>query len=75
MTSEFIQESAFDGQGYTPADLPGMNSQDCNTSLRTRGWELDLSVYPTWPKESGVQDIDAVGGHDNLDVLRRFETV
>ena len=37
--------------------------------------ELDLAVDTSRTKESRVKDIDAVGRHDDLDVLRRLEAI
>ena len=38
-------------------------------------WKLDFAVYPPRAEQSGVEDVETVGGHDDLDVLGGFEAV
>ena len=41
-----------------------------------RRWrELDLPIYPSWPKEGGVEDVETISGHDDFDIFRRFKAV
>lgn len=37
--------------------------------------ELDLAVNTSWSQESRVENVDTVGGHDDLDVLGGLESV
>lgn len=46
---------------------------DAVTNLFIRRGELYLPVDPAWPEQSWVQDVDTVGGHDDLQ--RERETV
>lgn len=55
--------------------LSGMDTQDRDTCLRTRRRKLDLTVDTPWPEKGTVQDVDAVGGHDDLYVLCSFKAV
>ena len=43
-------------------------------NIRGRG-ELDFSIYTARPEERGVENVESIGGHDDLDVLRGFEAV
>ena len=53
----------------------GVDTEDPPLSLLIRKRELDLPVNPSRPDESGVEGLDPVGGHDNLDVTAGVEAV
>ncbi len=57
-----------------------MTSFDCECGeskheLRTRRRELDLTVNTAWTQQCRVENVDTVGGHDDLDVLGALESV
>lgn len=54
---------------------PGVNPQNIRPRFHRRWRELDLAIDPPRAQERGVQDIQAIGGHDDLDVLGGFEPV
>mmetsp|Transcript_38171 Transcript_38171/g.107902 ORF Transcript_38171/g.107902 Transcript_38171/m.107902 type:complete len:380 (+) Transcript_38171:280-1419(+) len=55
--------------------LPGVDLEDLQPSLLVRVRELHLAVDPPGPEQRVVEDVDAVRGHDHLDVLGRLEAV
>ena len=72
--------------GHHLGDLPQVDSsgqvhlsrvdlQDVQTSLLVRRRELNLAIDATGTEQGRVKDVDAVGGHDDLDVLRSLEAV
>ena len=46
--------------------LPGVDLHDPGSRLLGGGGELDLPVQPAGPEQGGVEDVDPVGGRDNL---------
>ena len=46
--------------------LPGVDLHDPGSRLLGGGGELDLPVQPAGPEQGGVQDVDPVGGRDDL---------
>ena len=55
--------------------LSRVDLQDVETSLLIWWRELYLAIDATGSEQGRVQDVDAVGGHDNLDVLGGLEAV
>ncbi|KAI6764693.1 hypothetical protein HG531_012580 [Fusarium graminearum] len=55
--------------------LSAVNTENIRSGLNTRRGELDLSVDTSWSQESGVENIETIGGHDDLDVLGGLETI
>jgi hypothetical protein len=49
--------------------------ENVQSGILVRRRELDLAIDATRAEKGGVEDVDAVSGHDHLDVLRRLETV
>jgi hypothetical protein len=56
-------------------DLSRVDSEDGDSCFRPRRRELDLAIYAAGSEESGVEDVDAVSSHDDLDIFRGFEAV
>ena len=52
-----------------------MDLHDVDPALLVGVWELDLPVDSTGPEQGGVEDVNSVGGHDDLDVGGRLESV
>ncbi|KAK0948834.1 hypothetical protein LTS01_025954, partial [Friedmanniomyces endolithicus] len=52
-----------------------MNPQNLRPRLSRRRRELNLPIYPPRPQESRIQDIEAIGGHDDFDALGGLETI
>ena len=46
--------------------LPGVDLHDPGSRLLGGGGELDLPVQPAGPEQGGVEDVDPVGGRDDL---------
>lgn len=55
--------------------LAGVDLHNGHTVLHVRVGELDLAIDTARSEEGGVEDIYTVRGHDDLDLLRRFETI
>jgi hypothetical protein len=53
------------------AHLARVDAEDRDASLRPRRRELDLAIDAAWPKEGRVEDVYAVGGHDDLAAKER----
>merc|ERR1711988_1922335 len=49
--------------------------EDIETGLLTRVGELDLAVDTAGTEEGRVEDVDSVGGHEDLDVLCRLKSI
>ena len=47
--------------------LPGVDLHDPGPGLLGGGGELDLPVQSAGPEQGGVQDVDPVGGRDDLE--------
>ena len=54
---------------------PRVDLQDLQPGLLTGSRKLNLTIDAAGTEQSRVEDVDAVGGHDDLDVLRRLEAV
>merc|ERR1712139_556587 len=55
--------------------LARMDLQNLKPRVLVGCWELNLAVNPAWPEKRRVQDVDAVGRHDDLDILCCLKTV
>jgi hypothetical protein len=55
--------------------VPGVNVKDSPLCLFVWERELNLPVDPAGADEGGVETLYAVGGHDDLDVATRVESV
>ena len=54
---------------------PAVNPQDIRPSLH-RGWgEFNLPIDPPRPQQGGIEDVQTIRRHDDLDILRRFEPI
>mmetsp|Transcript_15463 Transcript_15463/g.58588 ORF Transcript_15463/g.58588 Transcript_15463/m.58588 type:complete len:439 (+) Transcript_15463:3359-4675(+) len=55
--------------------LAAVDLENVLAALLVRSREFHLAVDPAWAKQRWVQDVDAVRGHDHLDVLGGLEAV
>lgn len=55
--------------------LAAVDAQDVGAGLDRRGRELDLPVDAAGPQQRGVEDVQPVRRHDDLDVLGGLEAV
>ena len=55
--------------------LAAVNAENIGSGLDAGRGELDLSVDTSWAQEGRVENVETIGGHDDLDVLRGFETI
>ena len=53
----------------------GVNPKNVGTPFVIRQSEFDSPIYSAWTEESGVESIRSIGGHQDLDVPPRIETV
>lgn len=53
--------------------LAGMDAKNSYSCFWTWRGELDLSVYPTWSKQSRIENVDSVGRHDDLEFTYQLE--
>ena len=49
--------------------------EDMPLRLDVRQRKLDLPVYSPRPDERGVERLDLIGGHDDLDISSSVETI
>lgn len=52
-----------------------MDFQDLNSRFNLWIWKLDFTVDTARTQKSGIQNIDSVGRHDDLDSLGSLETI
>mmetsp|Transcript_41039 Transcript_41039/g.49326 ORF Transcript_41039/g.49326 Transcript_41039/m.49326 type:complete len:282 (+) Transcript_41039:382-1227(+) len=52
-----------------------MDAHNANPIGGVRVGKFNLPIDPSRPQERRVEDIDPIGCHDHLDVLRRFESI
>ncbi|KAI6756744.1 hypothetical protein HG530_011342 [Fusarium avenaceum] len=55
--------------------LAAVDAENIGSGLDAGWGELDLSVDTSWSQERRVENIETVGGHNDLDVLGGFETI
>mmetsp|Transcript_24537 Transcript_24537/g.69981 ORF Transcript_24537/g.69981 Transcript_24537/m.69981 type:complete len:218 (-) Transcript_24537:661-1314(-) len=55
--------------------LSRVDLHNSHTIIHVRVREFDLSVNTSGSKQGGIQNINTIGSHDNLDVLGGFKTI
>jgi hypothetical protein len=53
--------------------MPRTSAPEQLPIFRPRRRELDLAIDAAWPEEGRVEDVYAVGGHDDLAAKERSE--